>query len=129
MYRKCIDLFNKGDDWEDSIKILDILKNHASSVLFDYKLASALLKEQAELYQKVATSDRFYHTYFLLSACGVGHDEEYKNKEFIYKVRNGKSVTLLLIVSLSTVVHMLNYCHKLFIFSFIEHLLLFIVYL
>lgn len=65
-------------------KCKDLVKQYDEQ-LHDYKKLSALLQRQAQLYQSIATQERFFCEYFRVGYYGKGFPVTLQNKQFIYR--------------------------------------------
>ncbi|KAJ5076199.1 dedicator of cytokinesis [Anaeramoeba ignava] len=84
-----VDLFDKGKFWENGIQLLDILRDHYELKTFDYAKLSSIIRTKSEMFRRIASSDRFFASYFLVGYYGNGFNSEiylqFKDKEFVYR--------------------------------------------
>jgi hypothetical protein len=85
LYTQAINFLSNGKDWERAISLCRELASRYENEVYDYVKLGAMLKQQAELFIKIQDQDRFFAEYFRVGFFGMGFDEEYRDKEFIYR--------------------------------------------
>ncbi|KAL9656512.1 hypothetical protein ABK040_005275 [Willaertia magna] len=85
LYHECIDLFDKGKDWERAISLTDELREYYKKTL-QYNLLSTLHSEESKLYKKIVTNIRDFDKYYFVGFFG----QQMINTCFIFNAHHQK---------------------------------------
>lgn len=77
-----IELFDKGEHWEQAVEVLKELINVYETILFDYSELAIQISRLADLYTKISTSIRMENNYFLVAFYGRDSPAYLANKKF-----------------------------------------------
>lgn len=80
----CDDLI-KAQMYEKALEILNKMKDISENILFEYPMVSAILREQAQLFDLINSESRLFATYFKVGFFGTPVPELLRNKEFIFR--------------------------------------------
>eukprot|EP01114_Cavostelium_apophysatum_P014920 TRINITY_DN3977_c0_g1_i2.p1 TRINITY_DN3977_c0_g1~~TRINITY_DN3977_c0_g1_i2.p1 ORF type:complete len:1173 (+),score=379.10 TRINITY_DN3977_c0_g1_i2:1536-5054(+) len=80
-----IEYLDKGKVWEKAIDLIRELRDQFETVIFDYQKLADILQQEASLFKRIATSERYSPIYFRVAFYGKGFDTELSGKEFIYR--------------------------------------------
>eukprot|EP00824_Muranothrix_gubernata_P007783 TRINITY_DN19932_c0_g1_i1.p1 TRINITY_DN19932_c0_g1~~TRINITY_DN19932_c0_g1_i1.p1 ORF type:complete len:1141 (-),score=286.60 TRINITY_DN19932_c0_g1_i1:29-3346(-) len=84
LYKWAIQYFDEGKCWERGIQLCKELCYHYETETYNYKELSATLRSEANMFENIITTKRFYSNYFRVAYYGK-FPSEYKNKEFVYR--------------------------------------------
>ena len=85
VYLRCIDMFERGNAWERAIDLCKSISDIYSTKIFDYNRLSAILRRQAELYDRIQSKDRYFPNYYRVGFYGNGFPPSINGKVFVYK--------------------------------------------
>jgi hypothetical protein len=85
LIRLAVDYFDKGKNWEDAIAQVKKLAHYYQTKLYDYKELGNLLRKEAQLYENIIGTERFYPEYFRVGFYGKGFPASLSGKEYIYR--------------------------------------------
>lgn len=77
-----IELFDKGEHWEQAVEVLKELINVYETVLYDYNQLAIQISRLADLYTKISTTIRMENNYFLVAFYGRNAPSYLSNKKF-----------------------------------------------
>lgn len=81
-----IDLMDKGKAWENCVQLLQEIGQMYTSTRPDYLKLAKVLEDQAKLYHRIVSEERFFPTMFRVSYFGQGYaNQSLRNKTFIYR--------------------------------------------
>ncbi len=84
VYRKAIDLYALGKNWEKCLAYCELLRTFYERE-FMYEKLSSVLMEQAKYYLSIKQQERFYPTHFRVSFLGLRYPVDIRNKVFVYR--------------------------------------------
>jgi len=84
LLQNAISFFTTGQDWERAIEMCERLEAFYRYDVFDYDFLASVLRQEAELFHKIASTPRFYPSYYRVIFCGEFEDEENGN-EYVYR--------------------------------------------
>ena len=90
--RKAIEYFVKSENYEEAIVHYKTLGAHFELQAYNYAKLGEVLREQAMLFEQIATAERFYPPYFRVAFVGEGHSASVANEEFVYRGNQLESI-------------------------------------
>ncbi|EGC34574.1 hypothetical protein DICPUDRAFT_34798, partial [Dictyostelium purpureum] len=84
LMKLAIQYLDKGQVWERCITLLQDLKQHYEET-FNYKGLSEACLQEAEFYEKILNTERFFSEYFRVGYYGKKFPVSIQGKEFLYK--------------------------------------------
>ena len=84
LYVQAMQMFDKAQYWEGSLKLCKELNTFYINGLYDYEKVSNTLKKMADYYRSIEKTDRFYPSTFRVGYYG-DFGPEFKNCDFIYR--------------------------------------------
>jgi len=85
LFRRAHDYFKNGKNWERAIDVLQILKSYYVDNDHDCGTIASLLRRESELYEALATEDRFIHLYAIVEYYGGGFPATLRKRKFVYR--------------------------------------------
>lgn len=85
LYEKIIEYFEKGEQWEEGIRVCEDLVHKYKRDLIDYQRTADTLLKQSVFYQNIVTKDRYFCGYYRVSYIGEGFPEFIRNKVFVHR--------------------------------------------
>ena len=80
--------FTSGQDWERAVTMCTRLRRYYEFISYDYEKLSRILQQEATLFHKIASTPRFFPSYYRVVFHGKGFENEKDGEEFVY--RGGK---------------------------------------
>ncbi|CAB3995598.1 dedicator of cytokinesis 1-like, partial [Paramuricea clavata] len=87
LYKKAIELLDKGKLWESAIRICKTLIHEYEMEVFDFIKLSEMLQLQATFYENIITTHRVEPIYFRVGFYGKTFPSFLQNKQFVYRGR------------------------------------------
>ncbi|GMH72801.1 hypothetical protein TrRE_jg3684 [Triparma retinervis] len=84
LYVQAMQMFDKAQYWEGSLKLCEELNTFYINGLYDYDKVTNTLKKMADYYKSIKNTDRFYPSTFRVGYYG-DFGPEFKNCDFIYR--------------------------------------------
>ncbi|KAN0061214.1 Deoxycytidine kinase 1 [Thecaphora frezii] len=85
LYMLILEYLSRGEAWEISIDICRELAQQYEYRSVNYSRLAEVLQHQAALYQKIASIERTFPSYFRVAYYGVGWPASMQNKMFVYR--------------------------------------------
>ncbi|XP_070558084.1 dedicator of cytokinesis protein 3-like isoform X2 [Ptychodera flava] len=87
LYQKIIDLFDKGQTWEQGIPLCKELAMQYESKAFDYAKLGKILRKQADFYEQIQNNTRMETDFFRISFYGLDFPTFLRNKSLVMRAR------------------------------------------
>jgi len=84
LYQNANSFFTSGQDWERAITMCEKLAQYYRNDAYDYEKLADVLKQEAELFRKIANAPRFYPSYYRVLFKGE-FPEEKDGNEYVYR--------------------------------------------
>ncbi|CAB3976622.1 dedicator of cytokinesis 1 isoform X2 [Paramuricea clavata] len=85
LFKEIIELFNKGQTWEEAIKYCKELAEQYEKETFQYIELGEILRKEAQFFDNIVKTLRAECGYFRVGFYGQGFPSFLRNKEFIYR--------------------------------------------
>ncbi|XP_028391608.1 dedicator of cytokinesis protein 1-like [Dendronephthya gigantea] len=92
LFKEIIELFNKGQTWEEAIKYCKELAEQYEKETFQYVELGQILRKEAGFFDNIVTKLRAESSYFRVGFYGQGFPTFLRNKEFIYRGKDYEQI-------------------------------------